>query len=74
MDVLFTPSLQFENESFTYEVSFHEEKYLFQKKQGPYPHFFIFREHDEWLTDEALPPALFEQATAALDDYLLQQH
>lgn len=75
MDLLFSPSLQFENETLSYEVKFSDEKYHFQKKGGgSYPHFSLFREHDEWLTNEALPPDLFKQATAALDNYLLQQH
>jgi len=76
MEDLFSTTLVVNNHSLPYRVHFENEQYVFKAAEegGAHPSFAFSRAHDAWETAEDLPPALQQQATEALDRYLLQQH
>jgi hypothetical protein len=73
MDTLFTIELDINGRTETFQVSFHDDKYIFQS-QNSNLHFSIRREEDEWHPVESIDDQLKNAATEKLDNYLLSQH
>lgn len=73
MDTLFTTELETNGLTETFQVSFHDDKYIFQALNSPM-HFSIRREEDEWHPVESIDEQLKNAATEKLDIYLLSQH
>ena len=76
MEDLFTTHIIIENEDVNFRVMFDQEKYVFlsEGNSKTFSSFAIKREHDEWHDEQALDPQVREQAVAALEKYLMQQH
>ncbi|MGZ3949755.1 MAG: hypothetical protein ACXVBZ_00100 [Flavisolibacter sp.] len=76
MEDLFSTNIAVNNESVNYHVTFDKDKYIFipDGDTKSFPSFSFRREHDQWLDEDALPGSIKEQATDALDRYLLKQH
>lgn len=73
MDTLFTTAVIINGQSKSYNVSFENEAYVFKGDDGT-PAFKLRREDDEWKLDGELSDISRQQATSALDHYLLSQH
>lgn len=73
MDTLFTADLIVNGKNKSYEVSFANESYLFRSTDGS-ESFRVSRVDDEWKISGNLPEISRQQATHALDNYLLSQH
>lgn len=76
MENLFTTQLTNEGQAIEYHVVFEQEKYVFNPiQEAPHlPSFSFRREQDQWMSDGAIKPELQNQAVAALERFLLQQH
>ena len=76
MEDLFSTSIAVNNQSITYRVVFDQEQYVFlSEKEGQQaPAISFRREHDQWVGEEQLSPAVRDQAIDALERYLLKQH
>ena len=75
MDTLFTTSVIINGQSKSYHVSFADEAYVFTPdSEDGTPTFRLRREEDEWKLDGELTDISRQQATAALESYLLSQH
>ena len=72
MESLFNTSIS----GVDYHVIFDQEKYIFSSKErrNDFQEFSLVREHDEWHSPDPLPEDIKQQATDALDQYLLKQH
>lgn len=75
MTDLFSTHLAVNQQNISYRVIFADERYTFLSEggQNEFSTFSFKREHDEWLDQNQLPQDLKDQATEALDNYLLQQ-
>ena len=76
MENLFSTSIEVNNENVNYHVIFDNEKYVFQgaSTNQLVPSFSFKREHDQWVSRDALPGDIKDQAIDALDKYLYKQH
>ena len=75
MDILFTTAVIINGQSKSYNVSFADEAYIFTPdSQDNAPTFKLRRVHDEWKLDGELTEISKQQASAALESYLLSQH
>lgn len=76
MEDLFSTSLAIDNRSVPYRVHFDKEQYIFTAAEdgSPLPGFALRRSHDNWEEVGTLAPGIKQQATEALERYLLQQH
>lgn len=74
MEQLFTTQLNQGGSTMAYRVAFAEEQYHFIPDGMQGSAFALRREHDEWHPVEPLPEEVLQQAIAALEQYLLQQH
>lgn len=76
MEDLFSTNISFADRNINYRVVFDEEKYIFLSTadQKEFSSFSFRREHDEWIGQDLLPASVKEQATEALEKYLLRQH
>ena len=75
MDTLFTTSVIINGQSKSYQVSFADEAYTFTPENGDgAPTFKLRREEDVWKLEGELSDISKQQATAALESYLLSQH
>ena len=76
MEALFSTNIEVNNENVNYRVIFDNEKYVFlpEANNKSYPSFSFSREHDQWLDQGLLPSDIKQQATDALETYLLRQH
>ncbi|MFL5788368.1 MAG: hypothetical protein ACJ748_09970 [Flavisolibacter sp.] len=74
MEDLFSTVLDVNKATVRYNVSFHQDKYIFQPSTTGSPVFSFRREHDEWHEMEFLAPEVKAQAIDALEKYLLKQH
>lgn len=75
MDTLFTTSVIINGQSKSYNISFADEAYVFTPdSEDVAPTFKLRREEDEWKLDGELTDISRQQATAALESYLLSQH
>ncbi len=75
MDTLFTTSIIINGESRSYDVTFADDAYVFTPdSEESVPTFKIRREEDEWKLDGEISDISRQQATAALESYLLSQH
>ena len=76
MENLFSTNIAVNNEKVNYHVIFDNEKYVFQPTSNnqPFPAFSFKREHDQWVSGDALPSDIQEQAIDALEKYLYKQH
>lgn len=73
MDTLFTADLIVNGKNKSYQVTFDHETYLFQSTDGS-DSFRVRRVDDEWKINGNLTEISSQQATHALDNYLLSQH
>lgn len=73
MDTLFTTELEMNGRTETFQVSFHDDKYIFQALTSNMQ-FSIRREEDEWHPVDPIDEQLKNAATEKLDKYLLAQH
>ena len=74
MENLFTTQLRQGGGTMAYQVVFDNEQYQFIPDGMQGSAFALKREHDEWHPVEPLPHEVQQQAVAALEQYLLQQH
>lgn len=74
MENLFTTQLRQGEGTMGYRVVFADEQYHFIPDSMAGNAFALKREHDEWHAVEPLPEEVRQQAVAALEKYLLQQH
>lgn len=75
MDTLFTTSVIINGQSKSYNVSFADEAYTFKPDaEDNAPTFKLRREEDTWKLDGDLTDISKQQATVALESYLLSQH
>ncbi len=76
MEDLFSTNISIDDENIVYRVIFEDDKYTFvsEADNRKFPAFSFRRENDRWVDQDLLPPGLVKQATAALENYLLQQH
>ena len=76
METLFSTNISVNDKNAVYQVVFDQEKYVFlpEAEDKELPTFSFRREHDEWLDQELIAPALKQQAVDVLEKYLLQQH
>lgn len=76
MEDLFSTSIGINGKEVDYRVSFSDDKYVFHSdaEGNEFSTFSFRREHDEWMDEDLLPPALRTQAIDALEKYLLTQH
>ncbi len=73
MEPLFSAELIVDGNYKLFNVSFQHEGYCFAPENGAGNAFIVRRIDDAWHV-AGLPPVLANQATAALDRYLLSQH
>lgn len=73
MDALFTTELITKGKPETYNITFHDDKYIFQSLTSK-SSFSIRREEDEWHTEDSIEDELKNAATEKLETYLLSQH
>jgi hypothetical protein len=76
MENLFTTNLSIQDQNHPYKVVFEDDRYVFlcEDHESVYASFFFKRENDEWVSMDALPPEIRDQALEALEGYLLKQH
>ena len=74
MEVLFNPTIIINGQPQDYAVTFKEDAYHFTPQGGNASPFRLRREEDEWKLDGELSDISRQQATSALDHYLLSQH
>lgn len=74
MENLFTTQLRQGGGTMGYRVVFADEQYQFIPDGHDGNSFAIKREQDEWHPVSPLPDEVQQQAIAALEEYLLQQH
>lgn len=74
MEILFTKALNVKEQPIEYSVSFHDEQYFFESKNGSAMNFSLRREDDEWHTTDNMDEDLKDQAVTVLEEYLLAQH
>lgn len=74
MEDLFTTQLSQGGGTMAYRVAFADEAYHFIPDGFEGDAFALKREHDEWVPTGPLPDGIKQQAIAALEGYLLQQH
>ena len=75
MTDLFSTNIAVNNQNINYRVIFEDDRYTFvsEADNKEFPTFSFKREHDEWLDQNLLPQDIKNQATEALDNYLLRQ-
>jgi len=75
MTDLFSTNVAVNNQNINYRVIFEDDRYTFlsEADNNEFPTFSFKREHDEWLDQNLLPQDIKNQATEALDNYLLRQ-
>lgn len=74
MDALFNTSLFFKGQEVDYAVYFQDEAYHFVPASGAKAEIVLQRKDDEWHTIRGNDSELVQNATEALDRYLLSQH
>jgi hypothetical protein len=74
MEPLFTADIIINGQNQSFDVSFKDEQYHFQPLAKGIAAFAIRRSEDEWKVNGTLPEIAQQQATAALERYLLSQH
>lgn len=75
MQDLFSTNISVDNQSIVYRVLFDKDQYMFVSEADnvSFPSFSFRREHDSWVDQDLLPPAVKQQAEDALENYLLKQ-
>ncbi|HET7898397.1 MAG TPA: hypothetical protein VFL47_12015 [Flavisolibacter sp.] len=75
MTDLFSTNIAVNNQNINYRVIFEDDRYTFlsEADNKEFPTFSFKREHDEWIDQNLLPPDIKQQATDALENYLLRQ-
>jgi hypothetical protein len=75
MTDLFSTNIAVNNQNINYRVIFEDDRYIFlsEADNNEFPTFSFKREHDEWLDQNLLPQDIKNQATEALDNYLMRQ-
>lgn len=75
MTDLFSTNIAVNNQNINYRVIFEDDRYTFlsEADNNEFSTFSFKREHDEWLDQNLLPQDIKNQATEALDNYLLRQ-
>jgi hypothetical protein len=74
MEALFTSDIIINGQNKSFEVFFENEQYVFKTSGEAQPTFSLCREHDEWKISGLTDTIALQQATHALDQYLLSQH
>ena len=75
MTHLFSTNIAVNQQNINYRVIFEDERYTFlsEADNNEFSTFSFKREHDEWIDQNLLPPEIKQQATDALESYLLRQ-
>ena len=75
MTHLFSTNIAVNQQNINYRVIFEDERYTFlsEADNNEFSMFSFKREHDEWIDQNLLPPDIKQQATDALESYLLRQ-
>lgn len=75
MTDLFSTNIAINNQNINYRVIFEDDRYTFvsEADNHAFSTFSFKREHDEWVDQNLLPENIKEQATGALDRYLMKQ-